>query len=250
MLCLIAVLAVGCFRPASTDPQQPTIGSDRTQPTEADVTAPASATPPPTTSPPPGQPTMLPIAATATALVATSEAGGTPMPTQPPGSGGSESESAAPQPGQPGGTPTPADATPLYTPTQFLVGPAAGDCIHEVQAGETLFTLAQTWGTTVDEIATLNNIANPNAVAAGTELRIPGCADGELVGGEQPSEPAGGEPTQPAGGGGQTYVVQAGDTVFGIARRFGVTAQAIIDANPALQANPDQLSVGQELIIP
>lgn len=44
------------------------------------------------------------------------------------------------------------------------------------------------------------------------------------------------------------YVVVAGDTLTNIAQRFGVTVDAIILAN-GLQ-NPNQLSVGQVLIIP
>ena len=44
------------------------------------------------------------------------------------------------------------------------------------------------------------------------------------------------------------YVVQRGDTLFAIARRYGVTTEALIYANQ-LQA-PDVLSVGQALVIP
>lgn len=44
-----------------------------------------------------------------------------------------------------------------------------------------------------------------------------------------------------------SYVVQGGDTLLMIAERYGFTVQAIIDANPAIRANPDALSVGQVL---
>ena len=50
-------------------------------------------------------------------------------------------------------------------------------------------------------------------------------------------------PTQPN----VTYVVQAGDTLSGIASRFGVTVQAIRDANGI---TGDIISVGTQLIIP
>jgi len=52
----------------------------------------------------------------------------------------------------------------------------------------------------------------------------------------------------PPGGVGFPYVVQWGDTVYGIARRFGVSAAAIIQANNL--ANPNFIWVGQVLIIP
>ena len=45
-----------------------------------------------------------------------------------------------------------------------------------------------------------------------------------------------------------TYVVQSGDNVVGIAQKFGVTIDAIAKANQL--SNPNQLSLGQRLIIP
>jgi len=48
--------------------------------------------------------------------------------------------------------------------------------------------------------------------------------------------------------GGFTYCVQWGDTLFSIARRFGVTVDAIVKANGL--ANPNQIRAGQVLIIP
>jgi hypothetical protein len=47
---------------------------------------------------------------------------------------------------------------------------------------------------------------------------------------------------------GQTYTVEAGDTVFGIADKCGVDPQAIIDLNPDI--DPGALSIGEILIMP
>jgi len=52
----------------------------------------------------------------------------------------------------------------------------------------------------------------------------------------------------PPGGIGFPYVVQWGDTVYSIARRFGVSAQALIAANGLV--NPNLIRAGQVLIIP
>lgn len=45
--------------------------------------------------------------------------------------------------------------------------------IITVQAGETLFSIAQRVGSTVDALQTANCLANPNAIRVGQELRVP-----------------------------------------------------------------------------
>jgi LysM repeat protein len=48
----------------------------------------------------------------------------------------------------------------------------------------------------------------------------------------------------------QTYRVRTGDTVNDIAREFGITQEALICANRALQRNPDRIAAGQQLNVP
>ena len=48
----------------------------------------------------------------------------------------------------------------------------------------------------------------------------------------------------------QTYVIQEGDTLSGIAREFGLTLDELLAANTETIENPDRISVGDEIIIP
>ncbi len=61
------------------------------------------------------------------------------------------------------------------------------------------------------------------------------------------------EDEQPAGedaatDGDETYVVESGDTLWGIAQSFATTVEAIVEANEL--ENAGDLQVGQELVIP
>lgn len=46
-----------------------------------------------------------------------------------------------------------------------------------------------------------------------------------------------------------TYTVRTGDTVYGIAERFGISPNTIMWSNDKLEDNPDLLSIGQQLVI-
>jgi len=46
-----------------------------------------------------------------------------------------------------------------------------------------------------------------------------------------------------------TYTVQSGDTIFGMAEEFDISAETILWANGDLEYHPDDLSIGQELVI-
>jgi nucleoid-associated protein YgaU len=48
----------------------------------------------------------------------------------------------------------------------------------------------------------------------------------------------------------QTYVVQSGDTMSKIAKRFGVPLQTLVDANKTTVPDPNKLKIGDTLIIP
>jgi len=133
-----------------------------------------------------------------------------------------------------------------------------------VQAGDTLYSIATKFNITVAALQQANNIANPNALAVGQRLFIPGVAAQNIV---TPAPTARGPtatvnptPTSqtacPECNEGsnvnpsetETYIVKAGDTLASIAARFGVTLLELQRINNI--ANPNLLNVGQRLIIP
>lgn len=118
-----------------------------------------------------------------------------------------------------------------------FVTTAAADTTYVVQWGDTLASIARRFNTTYTAIAQANNILNPNLIYAGQTLIIP-------TDGGTPPPPA----PPPAPGPGTTYTVQPGDTLYRISVRFGVTVQAIAQANGI--ANVNLIYVGQVLQIP
>lgn len=108
---------------------------------------------------------------------------------------------------------------------------------HTVAAGETLETIARRTGSSVEAIARLNALADPNRVRTGTRLQIPVAA---LAGaGSGTAAPA----SIPF-----VHVVGSGETLAEIAERYGVTVRSISAANGI--ANPNLVSIGRELTVP
>jgi LysM repeat protein len=107
--------------------------------------------------------------------------------------------------------------------------------VHVVQRGETLSSIAWRYGTSVNALVQANGLRNANYIYAGQRLTIPGGGGSSRGGGVAPS-------------GGTVHVVQRGETLAGIALRYGTTAAAIASANGL--RNPNLIYVGQRLTIP
>lgn len=96
---------------------------------------------------------------------------------------------------------------------------------YTVQAGDSLWLIAQKYNTTVDAIKALNNL-NGDTIYIGQVLKIPNT-----------------EITTPN----FNYTVQSGDTLWLLAQRFHTTVNAIKTLN---NLTSDVLNIGQVLIIP
>lgn len=113
----------------------------------------------------------------------------------------------------------------------LLVPGAVGAGQYTVRPGDTLFLIAQRYGTTVDTLRRTNGIWSDD-LYPGQALNVPGST-------------AGGSTSRTSGSGG--YTVQPGDTLFLIAQRYGTTVDALRQANGIWS---DTLYPGQTLAIP
>ncbi len=103
--------------------------------------------------------------------------------------------------------------------------------VHIVAPGDTLSALALRYGTSVTALASANGLANPNLIFAGQRLVIP-------------TGDAGKVPPSPQ----RIYIAKGGDTLYGIAQRYGVSVDVLVRLNGLM--NPSLLKVGQRLVLP
>lgn len=102
-----------------------------------------------------------------------------------------------------------------------------------VQKGDTLWKIANRYGTTVQEIVDINNIENPNWIYPGQELRI---VTNSTIAGNEARET-----------GSITYTVQKGNTLSQIAKAYGVSVEHIMELNDI--QNPNLIYPNQKLRI-
>lgn len=108
---------------------------------------------------------------------------------------------------------------------------ATGSIIYTVQRGNTLSQIASAYGVSVEHIVEINDIQNPNLIYPGQKLRITESSS-------QTKNPV----IQ-----NNFYTVQNGDTLSGIARKYGVTVRFLVNLN-GIQ-NPNLIYPGQMIKI-
>ena len=98
---------------------------------------------------------------------------------------------------------------------------------YTVQKGDSLYSIAQKLGTTIDELKKLNNLTS-NLLSIGQVLKIPNNNNEEI------DDKI-------------TYVVKSGDSLYSIAKKYDVSVDAIKKEN---NLTSNLLSIGQILKIP
>lgn len=117
---------------------------------------------------------------------------------------------------------------------------------HTVRPGENLQSIAAVYGVEVMTLVTLNGIANPNALYVGQVLTI--TPEHEAPSVAPPGDTAAPQVAALPIASGQTHTIQRGETLFGIAQRYGVTVTDLQTLNTITDAS--RIFAGQELLIP
>ena len=102
--------------------------------------------------------------------------------------------------------------------------PVTGDyTVYTISKGDSLYSIAQKYNTTVDALVKYNNLSSTN-LKVGEQLLIP-TSESKL----------------------NTYTVKSGDSLYSIAKKYGITVDELKKANGLTSNN---LSLNQKLVIP
>ena len=104
--------------------------------------------------------------------------------------------------------------------------PSADYITYVIQPGDTLSGIAARFGTTVSELTRINKISDPDRIYAGNTIKVP----------------------EKSGSATRTYTIRPGDTLSGIASRYGTTVAAIARLNNI--PDPDRIYAGKTIRIP
>ena len=97
---------------------------------------------------------------------------------------------------------------------------------YTVKVGDTLWSIARRFNTTVEDLMKYNNLSS-DVINVGTILTIPNSSDTSINS--------------------SMYVVKAGDTLWNIAKRYNTTVENLMMMN---NLNTDLITIGQRLMVP
>jgi len=118
----------------------------------------------------------------------------------------------------------------IYAGTVLQLPSSASPGTVTVAAGETLTSIAEEYGTTVDALAAANDITNLNFIEQGQVIDLP--SGGNTTAAVTPT----------------SVTVGPGETLTSIAQQFGTTVSALADANDI--GDPNSIYAGATLLIP
>lgn len=110
---------------------------------------------------------------------------------------------------------------------------AFADTKHTVEKGDTLYSISKKYSITLDQLRKANNLTDTDVIKVGQKLTIPGKDDNSSTSKIKT------EVTE--------YVVQKGDTLYGIAKKQGIKVADLMELNGL--DNNSVIIVGQKLKI-
>jgi LysM repeat protein len=133
--------------------------------------------------------------------------------------------------------PAPVRPTPTPAPTSTPAPAPSSATTYTVKSGDTLSKIAARFGTTATRLRNLNNLSS-DLIRVGQVLKLPGAGTGSAAPAPTPT------PTTAA----RTYTIKAGDSLSGIAARFGTTTRKLMNLNNIADAN--LIRIGQVIKLP
>ena len=136
-----------------------------------------------------------------------------------------------------------ASAQPAASESPQEIEATASTKSHTVESGDTVWTIAQGYGVSVDTVLSLNKLGADAAIYPGQKLVV----SSSVVRTSQTETPEA-APAPEAAPSEESYVVQAGDTLWSIAQEHGISVSELLAANGLNSSSI--IYPGQKIIIP
>ena len=113
--------------------------------------------------------------------------------------------------------------------------------MHTVGEGDSVLKLAEKYRVIPEAIVAANRLDDANLIRPGQELLIPMSEQEERAAAEAEAAPP--RPLKPI-----NHIIEAGDTIVGLATKYGVSTESIHWANSF--SNADSVAIGQSIVVP
>ena len=120
------------------------------------------------------------------------------------------------------------------------------DSVYEVQKGDTLYSISRKYQITVNELRIANNLSESDVIKTGEKLTIPSANIANAAALTQKSEEK--SSNKIAQSSSEKYMVQKGDTLYGLSRKYGISVADLMNFNGFDSSST--LKIGQEILIP
>lgn len=122
----------------------------------------------------------------------------------------------------------------------------SADSSYVVKKGDTLYSISRKYQITVPELRAANNLSENDVLKVGVKLVIPS-ADIENAAALSASKTAETKPNVSSKSA-TSYIVQKGDTLYGIARKYNIKLNELLSLNNL--DNSSTIKIGQKILVP